>query len=225
MHKRKIPLLVCLFVLWLPVSALLLAQEAGEGAQASLSVVNAVPGPNNVFVSFDGGSIWPPGFTPGQSTAAVLFPAGKKSVQIQCEGFATVEANMDLPAGANCAMIIYPGAPVAEGPDRGKRKLSVFVPPSHPPGSKQTTGQRWKIILVGTEQSAELEVNGKKVLLTPRKSIELEQSGAGLEVKYQGKAILGAIPEDSGEYWAVVFPAEGGLGAVLHNHSAFKVES
>lgn len=200
------------------------AQEPPPVAQASLTVVNAVPGDENVFVSFDEQTIWPPGFTAGQSTAATMFPAGRKKVAIECEGYAKTEAMMELPSGANCAMIMFPGELVAEGPDKGKRRIGVFVPPAHPAQSKPVPGKRWKIVLVGAEKSAEVEINGKKILLTARKSADFSPGSDGVLVKQQGgREILGVAPEEAGEYWVVVFPRDDGLTAVLLNHSPFKV--
>jgi hypothetical protein len=186
-------------------------------------VVNAVPGDKNVFVSFDDQSIWPPGFTAGQSTAAVMFPAGKKKIRIECEGYAKTKASLELPAGANCAIITYPGELIAEGPEKGKRKIGVFVPTPHQSVAKQATGKRWKIVLVGTEKSAEVEVNGKKMPLSAKKSADLSLSGDGVVVRHQGREILGAAPEEAGEYWVVVFRSDDGLQAVMLNHTPFKV--
>jgi hypothetical protein len=206
-------------------TASVFSQEAAPVAQASLTVVNAVPGDKNVFISFDGQSIWPPGFTAGQSTAAVMFPAGRKKIGIECDGYAKIEASMDLPAGANCAIIMYPGELVGEGPDKGKRRIGVFVPPSHQAPAKPVSGKRWKIVLVGAEKSAEVEVNGKKMLLSAKTPADLSPGSDGVSVKHQGRDILGVAPEEAGEYWVVVFPADGGLSAVLLNHSPFKVPS
>jgi len=205
-------------LLWTsPVS--LRAQDAAAPAQASLTIVNAVPGDKNLYVNFDGQSIWPPGFTPGQSTAAVFFPAGKKALKIECEGYATTEAKMEMLAGASCAMIFYPGELVADGPDKGKRRIGVFLPAPHLLGAKAPQGKRWKAILVGTSESQEVEINGKKLVLTPRKSTEFSAEGGLILLKHKGKDIFGTAPEEAGEYWVVVFPGEESLQAVVLNHS------
>ena len=223
-HIMNIYKLTTLAVFFHALSAVcVFSQESAPVAQASLTVVNAVPGDKNVFVSFDDQSIWPPGFTAGQSTAAVMFPAGKKKIGIECEGYAKTGASIELPSGANCAIIIYPGELIAEGPDKGKRRIGVFVPPPHQPAAKRATGKRWKIVLVGAEKSAEVEINGKKILLSAKKSVDLSPGGEGVVVKYQGSEILGVAPEEAGEYWVVVFPNGDGVQAVMLNHSPFKV--
>ena len=81
----------------------------------------------------------------------------------------------------------------------------------------------WKIVLVGAEKSAEVEINGKKILLSAKKSVDLSPGGEGVVVKYQGSEILGVAPEEAGEYWVVVFPNGDGVQAVMLNHSPFKV--
>lgn len=196
------------------------AQAPQDVAQSSLSVVNAVPGEKNVFVSFDGQSIWAPGFTPGQSTAAVLFPSGNKLVKLECEGFATSEAKLDLVPGANCAMIFYPGELVESGADKGKRKIGLFSPPPRLRETKDGASKSWKIVLVGSAKPLEVEANGKKVLLTPRKVSELPASSS-MRISQGGKNILSASPPDNGEFWVVVFPESSGVAAALLNHSRF----
>ncbi len=214
--------ITCPAIIFLSLAAGL-SQEVASTPQASLTVVNAIPGEKNVFVSFDGQSIWPPGFFAGQSTAPTIFPSGRKKVEIESDGYAKTEAMMDLPPGANCAIIMYPGELVSEGADKGKRKIGVFVPPPHRAEDKSITGKRWKVVLVGAEKSAEVEINGKKVQLTERKSADFVPTGLVVEIMHQGKQILGAAPEEPGEYWVVVFPSENGLSAVLLNHPQFKL--
>jgi hypothetical protein len=199
------------------------AQQPSAPAHASLTLVNALTGDKNVFVSFDGQSIWPPGFTAGQSTGAVFFPSGSKQIKVECEGFAPSEAKLDLPAGANCAIIIYPGEVVTDGPDKGKRRIGVFLPSPHQPGSQAFKGKRWKAVLVGTSESQEIEINGKKLLLAPRKSVEFTAPPAGVTVRHQNRTLLGAAPEEVGEYWVVVYPGDNGLQAALLTHSPFKI--
>jgi len=228
-RKKFMNLAIHARLLLLPLLAVArvgLAQEPPASPQASLTVVNAVPGEKNVFVSFDDQSIWPPGFVSGQSTAAVMFAAGKKRLKIECEGYSATEAVLDLPSGANCAFVMYPGELVGEGPDKGKRKIGVFLPAPHLGGAKKPpAGKVWKIVLVGSKEARELEVNGKKLTLSPRKSLEFASPDGSAAVKFKGKDILGAAPEESGEYWVVVYPSGDALEAVLLNHSSFTVPS
>jgi hypothetical protein len=221
--------LIALLLLWCSILSFAAftaraAEQPSQVAQGSLSVVNAITGDQNLFVSFDGQSIWPPGFTPGQSTAAVIFPSGKKELKVECEGYAATEAKLDLPVGANCALIFYPGEKIAEGPDKGKRKIGVFIPAPHARGSKPPQGIHWKVVLVGTQQTAEIEINGQKVSLAPRKSLAVAPAAGGaISVKHKGKELLGSAPEEAGEYWVVIFPETEALAAVLLNHTPFEV--
>jgi hypothetical protein len=226
------PMFLARFTLPLVVSALLsffgatavFSEEPSKGqSHASLTIVNAVPGDHNVNVIFDEVSIWPPGFTSGQATAAVFFPAGRKQVKLQCEGYAENKGALELPANANCAFVLYPGELVGEGDDKGKRKINMFVLPSHKAGTKETIGTRWKIVLLGSSSAEEVEVNGARMLLTPRKVVDVPAKGDRLTMKYRGEDIFGSAPEDSGDYWVVVFPSEGELQAVLLNHSPLKI--
>jgi hypothetical protein len=195
--------------------------------KASLALVNAVPVDANVFISFDGVSIWPPGFTPGQSTAAVFFPAGSKKVTLSCDGYATTEAKLDLSPGANCAIVVYPGPIVNDGADKGKRALALYRLPSHPAGQKPPAGMKWSIVVVGSKDPVEVEINGKTMLLSPNKKADFSARSSGVEVKYKGKAIIGTAPEEVSEYWVVLYPKSEdiGMGAALLDHGVFKVPS
>lgn len=202
---------------------LLRAQQL-EPPQTALTVVNAVAGPNNLFISFDDQSIWPPGFTSGQSTAAVLFPAGRKKAKFACDGYASGEFDLDLPPGGSCAIIVYPGKVVADGPDQGKRRLAVFSPKPHQASAKKPTAIQWSAVLVGSRSPVEVEVNGTKQLLTPQKLIDFQGGPVGSEVKHRGKTILGAVPEEAGDYIIVLYPVGEELQAALLHHAVVNVE-
>jgi len=191
--------------------------------KSSLALVNAVPGDANLFISFDGASIWPPGFKPGQSTGAVFFPAGSKQVTLSCDGYATTEARLDLTPGANCAIVVYPGNAVIDGPDKGKRSLSIYRLPPHAAGQKSPAKTKWSIILVGNNEPIEVELNGKKTLLPPNKKVDFSAPSSGVEVRHQGKAILGTAPEEVSEYWVVLYPTSQGMDAVLLDHGVHKM--
>jgi hypothetical protein len=215
---------IFLIVTFAVVGAGPLRAQQAEPSQTALTVVNAIAGPDNLFISFDDQSIWPPGFTSGQSTAAVLFPAGRKKAKFSCEGYASGEFELDLPPGGSCAIIVYPGEVVADGPDQGKRRLSVFSPKPHLAGAKRPTAIRWSAVLVGSRSPVEVEVNGKKQLLTPQKRIDLQGGPVGSEVKHRGKTILGATPEEAGDYIIVIYPVGEDLQAALLHHAVVRVE-
>jgi hypothetical protein len=195
---------------------------AGAPASSTLVVVNALPGPGNLFVKFGPEEIWPPGFTPGQSTGAVGFPSGKKTIEARCEGFVTTRLEGELAPKANCAMVFYPGAEVKDGPDKGKRKIGLFQPDPLRGGIQ---GKSWRIILVGAGGSATLQVNDQPVTLEPGRSQRIETGGKHfVEVKQAGETLLAESPEDPGEYWVVVYEGQPGkLTAVLLNHLPYPV--
>jgi len=202
------------------------SQGEASAGQASLAIVNAVPSDKNLFVSFDGESIWPPGFVPGQSTASVMFSAGKKKLRVECEGFASAEGVLELPTGANCAAVFYSGEIANEGPDKGKRKIGVFLPTPHPPTASAPKDVSFKVVLVGATDPVELHVNGKKEVFLPSKTRLMGGLQQGLfSIEHKGSELLKASPDEPGEYLVVVYPSANKLSAVLLNHSPFKVPS
>ena len=202
--------------------ACLQAQTPSPVAMSTLVIVNTLPGPGNLFVKFGPEEIWPPGFTPGQSTGAVGFPSGKKMVEARCQGFVTTRLEGELAPKANCAMVFYPGAQVKDGPDKGKRKIGLFQPDPLRGGAQSKS---WHIILVGAVGPATLQVNEQPVMLEPGRSQRIETGGKHfVEVKQAGDTLLAESPEDPGQYWVVVYEGQPGkLTAVLLNHLPYSV--
>ena len=195
-------------------------QETGK---CSVTLVNALPGPANLHVKFGSEDIWPPGFTPGQSTGAVLFPFGKKAVELSCEGFATTKEEIVLPAKSNVAMVFYPGEEIMDGPNKGKKKIALFSPPpilpDHPP-----QGKNWHILLAGPLSQARLSVNAKMVDLKLGQPTTSDAGGGRILLESGKKTLLAASPEGDGNYWVVVFGDNpDSLQAVLLNHIAYTV--
>ena len=176
-------------------------QETGK---CSVTLVNALPGPANLHVKFGSEDIWPPGFTPGQSTGSVFFPSGKKQVELSCEGFAKTREEILLPAGANFAMIFFPGEEIQDGPEKGKRKIGMFTPPPILP-SKPTKGKEWHALLVGPLTQAKLNINKQPVNLNRGQAVDLTSVRGEMVVENGEKLLLAMNPEDSGNYWVVAY--------------------
>jgi len=227
MHKRSTYRLakgIGWFFLVVTIMLVCAGAQQDQLPQTALTVVNAVASPANLFISFDDQSIWPPGFTSGQSTAAVLFPAGRKKAKLACEGYASGEFELDLPSGGSCAIVVYPGEIVASGPDQGKRRLAVFSPKAHQAGAKRPTALRWSAVLVGSRNPVEVEINGKKQFLAPQKLVDLQAGPVGCDVKHLGKTIFGAAPDEPGDYIVVLYPSGEALQASLLNHAVVRVD-
>jgi hypothetical protein len=211
--------LSCLVLLlaWLPWPA---HGQTSAPSNASIVLVNALPGPNNLYVRFGSEDIWPPGFTPGQSTGAVAFPSGKKAVEARSENFVTTKLDAELEPKANCAMVFYPGSEVKDGPDKGKRKIGLFQPE---PLRQELKGIFLKIILVGALKSVSLEINGKPMTLEPERAQKIDQGVKSyVEIRHATDLILEYAPEGYGEYWIVVYEGEAKkLAAVVLNHLSY----
>lgn len=195
-------------------------QEAGK---CSVTLVNALPGPANLHVKFGSEDIWPPGFTPGQSTGAVLFPFGRKAVELNCEGFATTKEEIAFPARSNVAMVFFPGEEVKDGPDKGKKKIAVFCPPPILPGHPPQ-GKNWNVLLVGPLSQARLSLNSKMLDLKLGQPTTLNAGRGGISLENGNKLLLAVSPEEDGNYWVVVFGDNpDSLQAVILNHIAYTV--
>ena len=199
------------------------AQGSPESGQCSLTLVNALAGPKNLYVKMGAEVIWPPGFTPGQSTGAVLFPSGKKTMELTCEGFARTQTEILMPAGGNVAMVFYPGEEMKEGPDKGKRKIGVYCPPPILPG-QPPKGKNWQVLLVGPLAQARLSVNSKSVDLAMGQPHTVASEAGRILVENGDKTLLTASPEGAGNYWAIIFgDGKDSLQAVYLNHVAYSV--
>ena len=206
-------------------SSMLVGQTppTSKAGQCSLVLLNALPGPQNLHVKFGAEDIWSPGFTPGQSTGGVLFPSGKKSVEMLCAGFAPSKEEVFLPPGGNFAMVFFPGEAIKDGPDKGKKKIALFCPPPILP-DRPPQGKNWHILLAGPLAQARLSVNAKMVDLKLGQPTTPDAGGGRFLLENGKNTLLGASPEGDGDYWVVVFgDSSESLQAVLLNHVAYAV--
>lgn len=189
--------------------------------QCSLTLVNALPGPANLHIKFGAQDIWTPGFTPGQSTGGVLFPSGKKTVTLLCEGYAQTKKEIDMPSGGNFAMIFFPGEEIQDGPDKGKKEIGFFCPPPLLSG-QSLQGKNWHLLLAGPLAQTQLSVNTKAVILKLGQPLTADRGN--ILVQSGGQTLLSASPEAEGNYWAVIYgDRQDALHAVYLNHVAYVV--
>ena len=198
------------------------AEPAAEKSKVSLTLVNALPGPENLHVLMASQELWPAGFTPGQSTGGVIIPGGKPSMEARCPGFASTKFTADFPNRANCAMVFYPGEEVKDGPEKGKKNIGVFFPPFIP-DDQSPKGKTWEAILVGPLAQANLTFNSQLINLMVGKPVKLANAGR-IEVKSNGIQLFAASPEESGNYWLILFgDSLEKLTAVLLNHIHYDI--
>lgn len=198
-------------------------QETGRAGQASLTLVNALPGPENLHVKFGQEDIWPAGFTPGQSTGAVLFPSGKKKVQLSCAGFAPTLEEISLPPGGNFGMVFFPGEKVKDGPDAGKKKIGVFCPPPILP-DQLPQRKNWSVLLVGPLERMKVKINGQGTDLEQGKPVPWKGDGGRMVVECGERMLLASSPEGDGNYWVILMGEnEESIQAVVLNHVMYDV--
>jgi hypothetical protein len=198
------------------------AEPAPEKSKVSLTLVNALPGPENLHVLMASQELWPPGFTPGQSTGGVILPGGKPAMEARCAGFVSTKFTAELPNRANCAMVFYPGEEIKEGPDKGKRKIGVFFPPPILEG-QTPKGKNWQALLVGPLTEATLAFNDKPIRLSVGEPLKLDGRGA-VDIKSNGKPLYSSNPDDSGNFWLIISgETQDKLSIVQLNHVFFEI--
>lgn len=213
-------LLACWIGAWMPLP---IHGQTAAPVRVSLTLVNALPGTENLHLFMSESELWPQGFTPGQSTGGAIIPGGKVSMEARCTGFASTKFNADFPSGSNCAMILYPGEEVKEGPDKGKKKIGVFLPPPILAG-QALKGKSWHVLLAGPIPQAQVSINGKLLDLKMGEAVVAPGDRGGIVVENAGKPLLASTPDEKGEYWAVVFgESTASLQAVCLNHIAYSV--
>jgi len=213
--------LSCLLLLfaWMPLST---HGQTPAPSKASIVLVNALPGPENLHVFMSNQELWPSGFTPGQSTGGVIIPGGKPSMEARCPGFAPKKFTADFPNRANCAMVFYPGEEIQEGPDKGKRSIGVFFPPPILDG-QAPKGKIWQAFLAGALAEASLTINKKPIRLNLAQPLKLESQGY-LEVEANGATLYAGNPDSAGNYWLVFFGNSlDKLSVVKLNHIYFDI--
>jgi len=213
-------LLACLAGIGMPLP---IQGQTPAPVRVSLTLVNALPGTENLHLLMSESELWPQGFTPGQSTGGAIIPGGKVSMEARCAGFASTKFKADFPSGSNCAMILYPGEEVIEGPDKGKKKIGVFLPPPILAG-QALKGKSWHVLLAGPIPQAQVSINGKLLDLKMGEAVVAPSDRGGIVVEHAGKLLLASTPDEKGEYWAVVFgESTTSLQAVCLNHIVYSV--
>jgi len=208
-----------LMILWIPLST---HGQTPSPMKASLVLVNALPGPENLHVFMAGQELWPAGFTPGQSTGGVIIPGGKPSMEARCSGFASTKFTADFPNRANCAMVFYPGEEVKDGPDKGKRRIGVFSPPPILDGQAPKS-KDWHALLAGPLAEATLTINEKSIRLSLGQPLRLEAQGY-LEIKSNGATLYADNPDSPGNYWLIFLGSSPEkLSVVKLNHIHFDI--
>jgi hypothetical protein len=206
-------------IAWLPLPT---HGQTPAPSKASIVLVNALPGPENLHVSMASQELWPPGFTPGQSTGGVILPGGKPAMEARCAGFVSTKFTADLPNRANCAMVFYPGEEIKDGPDKGKRKIGVFFPPPILQG-QAPKAKNWQALLVGPLTQTTLTVNEQPIRLSIGQPLKVEARG-GVDIKSNGKPLYSSNPDDSGNFWLIIFgEAQEKLSVVQLNHIYFEI--
>jgi len=211
-----------LFFGFVSASTLQAAEPAAEKSKMSLTLVNALPGPENLHVLMASQELWPPGFTPGQSTGGVILPGGKPAMEARCTGFVSTKFTADFPNRANCAMVFYPGEEIKEGPDKGKRKIGVFFPPPILEGQAPKV-KNWEALLVGPLTQATLTVNEKPIRLSIGQPLKVECRD-GVDIKSNGMPLYSSNPDDSGNFWLIISgETQEKLSVVQLNHIYFEI--
>jgi hypothetical protein len=198
------------------------AESGPEKPKASLVLLNALPGPENLHVFMANQDVMPAGLTPGQSTGGVIIPGGKPAMEARCPGFASTKFVPDFPNRANCAIIFYPGDEVNEGPDKGKRKIGVFFPPPILDGQAPKS-ENWGAFMAGPLAEASFTLNGKTIRLSLAQPLKLEVQGF-LEIKSNGATLYADNPDIPGNYWLIFLGSSPDkLSVVKLNHIHYDI--
>lgn len=143
-------------------------------------------------------------------------------MEARCAGFVSTKFTADLPNRANCAMVFYPGEEIKDGPDKGKRKIGVFFPPPILQG-QAPKAKNWQALLVGPLTQATLTVNEQPIRLSIGQPLKVEARG-GVDIKSNGKPLYSSNPDDSGNFWLIIFgEAQEKLSVVQLNHIYFEI--
>ena len=80
----------------------------------------------------------------------------------------------------------------------------MFTPPPILP-NKPTQGKEWHALLVGPLTQAKLSINKQPVNLNRGQAVDLSPIRGEVIVENGEKLLLAMNPEDSGNYWVVVY--------------------
>ena len=84
-------------------------------------------------------------------------------------------------------------------------------------------GKNWQALLVGPLNEATLAFNDKPIRLSVGEPLKVESRG-NLDIKSNGIPLFSSNPDDSGNFWLIIFgEAQEKLSVVQLNHVFFEI--
>ncbi len=194
------------------------AAQSEEGAQsADVSFFNAVVSEVPIFLDWSGQNAFPDGLAAGRSAGPLMIPATDATIEAKAEGFLSGTAAVKLTAGERTTLVFFQGPhekdPKGEEP---KPRLRIYQTPAIPSEGRPTE-YAWPVLYVGPDNSAEIEVNGEKLLLSRGKTVTVAR-GKNVVQLMQGEREIAAaaVEEPSNRLFVIYGPAQELQGGVVY---------
>ncbi len=212
-----LPRLASLVIVVLATSVGLHAQPE-EGAQTcDVSFFNATMSEVPVFLDWSGRDAFPDGLAAGRSMGPLMVPAEAVTIEAKAEGFLPATAAVKLAAGQRTTLIFFEGPPEKdpEG-EKPKPRLRIYQTPPIP-SAETPKDYAWPVLYVGPDGSAEIEVNGEKLLLTRGKTVIVARGKNVVQLTQGDREIAAAAVEEPSHRLFVIYgPARELQGGVVY---------
>jgi hypothetical protein len=213
-------MLLCLrlaSLLAVSASASLHAQSE-EGAQTSdVSFFNATTSEAPLFLDWSGRDAFPDGLAAGRSMGPLMIPAEAATVEAKMEAYLPATAAVKLSPGERTTLVFFEGPPEKdpEG-QKPKPRLRIYQTPAIPSEGRPTE-YSWPVLYVGPDNSATIEVNGEKLLLSRGKTVIVARGKSVVQLKQGDREIAAAAVEEPSHRLFVIYgPANELQGGIVY---------
>lgn len=173
---------------------------------ANVAFFNATGAEKPLFLDWSGQNAFPDGLTSGRSMGPLMIPATDAQLEAKIEGYLPGKGTLKLSPGGQEALIFWAGPPETdkEAGD-AKRRLRIMQLPPPPSTAGGTKTLEWPVVLVGLAESAEITVNGQKVLLTRGKPTIVAKGQKFVQLKQGDRELAAVSVEGPSDYIFVVY--------------------
>ena len=173
---------------------------------ANVAFFNATGAEKPLFLDWSGQDAFPDGLASGRSMGPLMIPATNAQLEAKIEGYLPVKGTLKLSPGGQEVLIFWAGPPEADkGAGDAKRRLRIIQLPPPPSAGGGAKDLEWPVVLVGLAESAEITVNGQKVLLRRGKPTIVAKGQKFVQLKQGDRELAAVSVEGPSDYIFVVY--------------------
>jgi len=174
---------------------------------AAVSFFSALVEGSVVFVKWSGQEAFPEGLVSGKSMGPLTVPTETARVEVTSEGFLPASGDVKLTPGMKSSIIFFAGEPEKDAESTElRRRIKIFQSSPVPKDAEKKF--EWPVVLLGSVDKADIEVNDQKVTLTRGETIFVALGQRSVTLSQNGRELAAISVEEPSDRSFVVFGEE-----------------